>query len=280
MSENLQNLFASKFIARPDAKAQQSHDGKWYVDTTTKKADGPRIPWDRTALAAHLAGERTYGHYLLSTEDQCKLFAFDIDLEKSGSLPALPITRFPDGDENYFDDWTASFYEEADLRGAWLNRAHPARDFMKLQFKQMAHKLCASIVKDLELPCAVAYSGNKGVHVYAFTGPIRADEAREGAQIVLDSVGEFKPLRGDNFFKHANEDVLTGFPNLSIEVFPKQGSLDGKDLGNLMRLPLGRNLKAPQEPTFFIDMAAGPLGAMTPVDAEWALTIPNPFVGL
>lgn len=268
MSENLQNLFASKFIARPDAKAQQSHDGKWYVDTTTKKADGPRIPWDRAALAAHLAGERTYGHYLLGTDDRCKLFAFDIDLEKSGSLPAYPIDT-----EN---GWEESFYEEADLRGAWLNRAHPARDFMKLQFKQMAHKLCAAIVSELELPCAVAYSGNKGVHVYAFTGPIPASEAREGAQIVLDFVGEFKPLRGDNFFKHADADVLNGFPNLSIEVFPKQGSLDGKDLGNLMRLPLGRNLKAPNEPTFFIDMN-GPIGDMRPVDPEWSLQTKNPW---
>jgi len=273
MTENLENLFASKFIARPDAKAQQSQDGKWYVDTTTKKADGPRIPWDRNSIRAHLAGERTYGHYLLSTDDQCKLFAFDIDLEKSGTLPAISIQDTAHAGGNA---WEESFYEEPDLRGAWLNRAHPARDFMKLQFKQMAHKLCAAIVHELELPCAVAYSGNKGVHVYAFTGPIRADEAREGAQIVLDSVGEFKPLRGDNFFKHADEDVLTDFPNLSIEVFPKQGSLDGKDLGNLMRLPLGKNLKSPNEPTFFVDMTS-PLGQLVPIDPEWALTTSNPF---
>lgn len=272
MNPNLPNLFASKFIARKDAVAKQVTDGKWIVHTTTRKADGPRIPWSRALLGAHLAGTETFGHYLLSEESKCKLFAFDIDLEKSGTLPTRSFTDSEDEVQ-----WAESFAEVADLRAAWLDRRNPARDFMKLQFKQMAHKLCKTIWEELELPCAVAYSGGKGVHVYAFTGLIDAAEAREGAQIVLDSIGEFKPLRGDNFFKHADPDPASGFPNLSIEVFPKQSSLESKDLGNLMRLPLGRNLKAPKEPTFFIDMTS-PIGVFKPVDAEYALTIPNPWL--
>jgi hypothetical protein len=146
---------------------------------------------------------------------------------------------------------------------------------MKLQFKQMAHMLMRAIHEELELPCAAAYSGGKGVHVYAFTGKIPAVEAREGAQIVLDSLDCFKATRGTNFFKHKDEDPESGFPNLSIEVFPKQGSLDGKDLGNLMRLPLGRNLKS-KDPTFFIDMTS-PLGQMVPADPVWALTTSDPW---
>lgn len=271
LSNELTNLLVKKFISRPDAKAQQSNDGKWFVHTTTRKADGPRIPWRREDLNAHLAGEATFGHYLLSIDSTCKLFAFDIDLEKSGSLPAVPISG-----DSVETPWDETFYDEPDLRGAWLNRAHPGREFMKLQFKQMAHKLCKAIQEELSLPCAVAYSGGKGVHVYAFTGPIPANEAREGAQIVLDSIGEFKPLRGDNFFKHADTDVLNGFPNLSIEVFPKQDSLDGKDLGNLMRLPLGRNLKAPKEPAFFLDMTA-PIGVFKPLDPTVALNADSPW---
>ena len=132
-----------------------------------------------------------------------------------------------------------------------------------------------SIHEELELPCAAAYSGGKGVHVYAFTGPISASDAREGARIVLDSVGGWSPSRGDNFFRSTDNDPVTGFPNLSIEVFPKQNTLDGKDLGNLMRLPLGRNLKS-SDPTFFIDVRS-PMGQMIPVDPVWALETSNPW---
>jgi hypothetical protein len=261
----IQDLFARMFIARPDAKAEQQKDGKWHVHTTDGKSESPRIPWSRDDLQAHISGQRTFGHYLLSTENKCKLFAFDVDIEKAGRLPNIPFS--PEITE---EQWTASFYEEPDLRAAWLNRAHPARDYMKFQFKEIAHKLLKSISEDLGLPCAAAYSGAKGIHVYAFTGLIDASESREGCQIVLDSVGGFKPIRGDNFVKH--ED----YPNLSIELFPKQGSLDGKDLGNLMRLPLGKNLKAPQEPSFFIDMIA-PFGSMQPMDPATALQIETPW---
>ena len=266
MTKNLQNLLAQKFIARTDAKAIQQRNGDWHVHTKNRKADGERIPWRREDLEAHLAGERTFGHYLLSQESKCKLFAFDVDLQKAGSLPQLPLS--PEVDEKA---WEESFASVADLRAAWGDRKNPARDYMKLQFKEIAHMLLRGIVEELELPCAAAYSGGKGIHVYGFTGLIDAVEVREGAMIVLDSVGKFKPTRGENFFEHVD------YPNLSIEVFPKQSSLDGKDLGNLMRLPLGKNLKAPKDPTFFIDMTS-PLGVMKPMNPETALLIENPWV--
>lgn len=290
MSDELANLFASKFIARPDVKAHQystsSHTGIWAPHTEwnpeTRKYDGPRIPWRREDLNAHISGRSTFGHYLLSADSRCKLFAFDVDLEKSGYLPTLPILT-PDGNITDEAAWKASFahYDGKlhNLRDAWLNRAHPGRDFMKLQFKELAHKLMKAIVEEINLPCAAAYSGSKGIHVYGFTGLVDAAEARMGAQIVLDAVGEFVPLRGENFFTHRDEDPVEGYRNMSIEVFPKQNSLDGKDLGNLMRLPLGRNLKSPSEPTFFIDMC-GPLGSLSPVDPVIALTAPNPWESL
>lgn len=198
---------------------------------------------------------------MLSGDSECKLFAFDVDLKKAGSLPQGPYFA-----EDEPPDWS----EKEDLRAAWLNRAHPARDYMKLQFKQMAHMLLKSISEELALPCAAAYSGGKGIHVYAFTGKISAAESRLGAQIVLDSIGGFKADRGDNFFIHEE------YTNFSIELFPKQDSLEGKDLGNLMRLPLGRNLKAPKEPCFFIDMLS-PIGVLQPMDPVTALTIETPW---
>lgn len=261
------NAFASKFIARTDAKAEQQKDGKWHVHTTDGKRESPRIGWRREDLNAHLEGKRTFGHYLLSTENKCKLFAFDVDLEKAGRLPSVPIEA---SGELGGDGYDASFQDVNDLRAAWLDRANPARDFMKLQFKEIAHKLLVATSKDLGLPCAAAYSGGKGIHVYAFTGLIDAGEAREGLQIVLDTVGDFEPIRGENFVRHKD------YPNLSIELFPKQNSLEGKDLGNLMRLPLGKNLKAPQEPAFFIDMI-GPFGQMQPLDPITALTMETPW---
>lgn len=260
MTTQLCDLFAKKFIARPDVKAIQHRDGTWSPHTDTGKYNGNRIGWRRQDLEAHIAGTETFGHYLLSAEGKTKLFAFDLDLAKTGSLPVSGIEA-PDGID----------YEECgDLRSAWLNRAHPARWYMKLQFKELAHKLAASVVKDLELPCAVAYSGSKGVHVYAFTGPISGKDAREGAKIVLDTIGNFQSIKGEHVFAHE------GYPNLTVEVFPKQDDLNGKDLGNLMRLPLGKNQKNVNDPTFFIDMRA-PLGSMVPRDAVQALTVQNPW---
>src|SRR5689334_23485670 len=261
VSDALANLFAKRFIARPDVKAVQvlTRDGHMiYMPDGVRDSEGNYTsyrPWTRPDLLAHLSGERSFGHYLLNTDDTCKLFAFDVDLEKTGFLPTVP-------EITYEDEWSKSFVE-ANPREAWRDRSHPGRNWMKMQFRMIAHVLAKAITLELNIPCAAAYSGNKGIHVYGFTGTVSADEAREGAMIVLDSIGKFEPLRGQNFFRHKNADPIDGFPNLSIEVFPKQDSLDGKDLGNLMRLPLGKNLKT-ADPTFFIDLTSA-MAEMKPV---------------
>ena len=261
MSDDVASLLASKFIARRDAKAIQKSNGEYHLHTVDGKRDGERLPWKMGDLRAHLAGQATYGHYLLAQDDRAKLFAFDIDLEKSGTLP-------------FGSDWT-DFREVEDLRGAWLDRRNPGRSWIKYQFRKMAHKLASAVRTELDLPCTVAYSGGKGVHVYGFTGLMSAADVREGANIVLDSLGEFELKKGEHFFKHKDTQPESGYPNLSIEVFPKQKSLDGKDLGNLMRLPLGRNLKS-NDPTFFIDMRA-PMGDMIQRDPMDALTAMDPW---
>lgn len=276
MTREVEDLFASKFIARTDAKAIQWPGGSWSphceFNPETRKNDGPRIGWRREDLEAHISGERTFGHYLLNSKSECKLFAFDCDWEKTGFLPTLPLTT---EDEV---EWRESFIE-TNPREMWLQRGFAGRDFMKLQMKQLAHMLLRAISdpNGLGIPCAAAYSGGKGFHVYGFTGLIEAKEARNGAHIVLDDIGGFEPLRGENFFKHKDEDPVNGFRNFSIELFPKQDTLDGKDLGNLMRLPLGKNLKAPKEPTFFIDMTA-PLAELRPMDPVTALQMENPWI--
>lgn len=284
MSSNaIADLIAKKFIARPDVKAIQFPDGAWMPhrerDPQSGKMTGPRIPWSRSDLLAHLSGTETFGHYLLNHDDQCKFFAFDIDLEKNSD------PEVPEGDKRYHrgywcetnpQDGSIETYE-FDAREAWLDRAHPSRAWTKYQLRMISSKIMRVIYEELELPCAAAYSGGKGVHVYAFTGLISAADARDGAEIVMDALGGWKPSRGDNFYKSEDRDPFTGYPNLSIEIFPKQDTLSGKDLGNLMRIPLGRN-KRSTDPTFFIDMTA-PMSKMIPVDPIYAMTTSDPWKG-
>ncbi len=76
-------------------------------------------------------------------------------------------------------------------------------------------------------------------------------------------------------FELTNREHDNPLSNFTIEVYPKQASLEGKTLGNLLRLPLGRNCKS-ADPTFFLDLTS-PLAEMRPVDPEYALTTTNPW---
>lgn len=283
MEANLPNLLAKKFIARTDVKARQFTNGDGYApDGRRTMVDGELkyveyYPWIRANLEEHLAGKETYGHYLLNTDNNCKLFAFDIDLEGKGYYP-FPCDHTGWNEAGAFIGEISEFKPRED----WLNRSHPSRSWLKLQMKTIAHRLAAGIKRDLDLSCAVTYSGHKGVHVYGFLDSLTpARVAREGAKIVMDSAMEsWKPSRGDNFYRDTNTDVLEGFQNFQIEIFPKQDELnndeDGVGFGNLMRLPLGVNRKNPKDPTFFLDMSAA-INEFIPADPTWSLTCGNPF---
>lgn len=262
MSTELTNLIVKTFVQRRDVKAIQHNDGSYEPD---------RTPWTRSDFERHISGEASFGHYMLDQDDKCKLFAFDVDLLDDGFLPTQPFPAVGSSDQEV-ENWFETFVP-CNPREAWLNRAHPARGWMKYQMRMIAGTLAAVIHQELELATAVAYSGSKGVHVYGFTGSISAIDAREGAEIVLLATGDWQLSRGKNFFKHRDQSILTGYPNFSVEAFPKQGSLDGKDLGNLMRLPLGRNRKS-KDPTFFVDLTA-PMADLKPVEPVWALTTKN-----
>lgn len=241
MSNELANLIAKLFIQRRDARAIQlidSHGEPMYMPELERRG-GPRLPWDRNALLAHLEGTKTYGHYLLDDDDNCKLVAFDVDLNKSGVV--------------FVDDDTTKYEKVDDLRAYWRDRTSPGRKYIKLAMNLLAQEITFAL-DELEIPWAVQYSGNKGFHVYGFTGKINAGLAREAARLVTDSMVLWEPTKGDNFFQYYPDgDDWALFKNFSIEVFPKQDSLEGKDLGNLMRLPLGKHLKS-KDPTFFMDI--------------------------
>lgn len=234
-----------------------------------KQEDKQYIGWSRADIIAHLQGNASFGHYLLNPKNECKFFAFDIDLEKPDKKRPWVGWYFPyEGEEPIELDKPIQFNPRED----WKNRAHPSRWWSKTQLRTVAGLLASAIHKELDIPVAAYYSGNKGVHVYGFTGLVDAYQAREGARLVLESMGCWEPLRGDVFYAHKDHDAFTGYPNLSVEVFPKQDTITNESgLGNLMRLPLGKNLKNPKDPTFFIDLRS-PLGELKPVDPIWAMT--------
>lgn len=264
-------LFAEKFIARPGVKAIQRANGDYNpIDSKFTMPD----------LLAHIRGEQTYGHYLLNETNQCKLFVFDIDLDKWDKIHPenneyLRVPTAVDSDGVWHN------FMPCDPREIWLDRsAAVARQYLKYQLRMTAQILAEAVTKQLEIPVAATYTGSKGLHVYGFTGLMPASDVREGAQLIIDSLSRFTQHRGNNFFKHKlvhlddpSRDETESYQCLTLEVFPKQVELDGGGYGNLCRLPLGVNKKNPKDPTFFLDFRTDfGLGAIHPRDAVDALT--------
>jgi hypothetical protein len=216
----LAELLDRLFIERRDVKAWQTANGKYLPD---------RTQITMSDLCAHLSGERTLGHYLLSREDKCRLLAFDIDLATTGVWDGRPI----------------------DPRGEFGNAIGLIREGLTGQVLIVAERLARVVQRELGVPVAIAFSGSKGCHVFGFTGSEAASLVRDAALDVIEACGCFRPLHGANFFAHENDDM-----SCQVEVFPKQSSLKGKDLGNLLRLPLGRNLKSGNE-SFFVRTGGG-----------------------
>jgi hypothetical protein len=268
MSKEVAKLFAKHFIARSDVKAIQRGDGSY---------NPVNAPFDMTSLLAHIEGMRTYGHYLLKpVENTCKLFAFDIDLDEHG---ICPTKQSEDGE--FFD------FQPCDLREFWKENSETNRPeilYMRLQMRMMSAELARVIHEKLKLKTAVAYTGAKGVHVYGFHDVWLAANSRKGAELVLKMTDHYEPAAGNNFFKYKKTfceidgslDHELSFQNFTVEVFPKQTEVDADGYGNLMRLPLGVNLKNSRVDTFFVDMrvpltelvARDPIEALTTTD-QW-----------
>lgn len=267
MSVELANALAKRFIARSDVKAIQNENGDYKPVRTDERIPESTVPWSRDDVLAHIDKSATYGHYLLDRDSTCKLFAFDIDLEPSARMPTDDPTGHepPWGTEEEAAAWEAA-WPERNPREVWLDRNDPARTWMKIQFRSLAGRLASLIHRDLGVECAVAYSGNKGLHVYGFTGRMPGSDAVEAAEIVLNLMGGWTPKpKSASTFKHPD------YQHLAVEVYPKQTTISDGGFGNLLRLPLGRNLKNPRDPAFFVDLNA-PIFELKPVDALWALT--------
>lgn len=216
---------------------------------------------------AHLNGSKTMGHYMMNEEDECKLFAFDIDIldfqRFDGSHEECDAaTAVGDVDKTHKHPWMVKGVAY-NLREEWLKGPEsPFHERLTTQLRCMAEGLALRINRTLKISVAISNSGGKGLHVYGFTGLMPGEVLRKFALEVLDSFG-FVPTKGNNFFMQPHD-----YKALEIEIFPKQGSLEGKDLGNLMKLPLGVNRKTGIR-SEFISCRVGynALQAMDPVRA-------------
>lgn len=258
MSEDdLPALIAKRFIERRDVKAIQHRSGAYTPDKSR---------FTKRDLLAHLEGSRTLGHYLVSPEGMCRLFAYDIDLITSF------VARDPQDPERPDYTWTPDGLQETGPREAWSSddpELRKLRTQLTQELRGVADGLAARVQRMLGIPVAIAYSGFKGLHVYGFTGRVAAADARAAALDVLMTTKVFRPSRGDNFFRHTLKPDI-GFPNVEIEIYPKQDNLEGKDLGNLMRLPLGVNRKTGNK-CFFLNVGDSNQKVLEEVDALAAL---------
>lgn len=253
--KTLAKLFAEKFISRPDIMALQVKDGGYRP---------VKSGFDMAALLAHIRCEKTYGHYIMKQDNTVKFFALSVNLEETGKLP----TEY-DGEEEYCT------WEDCNPRELWMSRKQgPPRNMIKLQLRMIANKL-ARIIHDEEFGIpVVAYSGSRGIHVYSLTGSVEAADAREAMRIILKATG-WTLSHGKNSFKHEQdgdvEDQFLDFHQYSLDTFPAKDTLSHGGFGDLLRLPLGVDLRSPKDRGFFLDMR-GPLSEFKPMDPIEALT--------
>lgn len=236
-SKEIAKLLAAKFIERRDVKAVQYRDMKgtdMYVPHRVFKTKED-IPVRLQDLIDHVECRATFGHYIVSPENTCRVFAFDIDIIKETYL--MPMFE------------ADPVIVEAP-RDVWLNGANrEAQLDMGLQMRSISYELALSVKETLGIPVTVHYSGCKGVHV---TGLLDrgtpAIDARQMCDSVLHSLDHFELFKGKNFWRSSH------YPALYVETFPKQEELNSKDgYGNLLRLPLGMNIKSGKK-SFFVDL--------------------------
>ena len=228
----LDRRLGARLIARTDAYAIQTADSG-YVRKTERVT--------LRQVQAHIAGDISIGHYLIDPADNAtKMFAIDIDPDEptKKQLEANPDIRNPRA----------------------LAMAGDPKVWGEMII--LAQSLCEIIERKIRCRPLVSYGGAKGLHVIA---PVKqrtsALHLRKMGEAILSNRG-FASHKGVNFWKS------DAWPDLTLEIFPKQVEVDDDSYGNLMRLPLGVNPKTGRE-AYFLPQGVTMLG--TPDDPEEAL---------
>ncbi len=207
-----------------------------------RSKDGKYRPFSRSELQAHVNGNKTLGHYMVDpTENTTRLFAFDIDLTKTAN-------KWMTADSGKLNTWDGSRFVPGSPREHFSSDT--IRPRLLDELLTIATALASRAKRMLDIPVAISFSGSKGVHVYGFTGRESARVVKAAGHEVIKSTEMFENSRGQHFYRHISPPE-EGFPNVEIEVFPKQDDMQGKDFGNLMRLPLGIHRQTNQ-PSYFL----------------------------
>lgn len=224
------DVIALKFIARSNAMAVQGPKGAYFPARDKKGSDQP---FTRQEIDRHIEGKRTLGHYLIDG-DVCKLFAFDIDIDRGWY-----------GQYNCMQTWPND--ELHDLRAVMLDHGHPLRPNLIKQLRSIADGLAWIIERVAGIKAAVSFSGSKGMHVYGLYGQkVQAVEAVTQAHRIVGMFPSLVPQSRLQNWKSIN------VPGITIEVFPKQDRVKEGGYGNLMRLPLGIHQKTGAQ-SFFLN---------------------------
>lgn len=280
---SLAGLLARRFIARPDVYAEQTGSGIYHPVNK---------PFTKDLLDRHITGEISLGHYLVNQQGEAKLFAFDFDFVDA------PRTwlKYPSGEEVHYldeafvrkvitlDEYTKAYNEMSaqevgNPKELWQDKKHPSRQFYLIQMRTIVEMFTHRIhdVLGENVPIAASYSGFKGCHVMGWTGMAPAADLRALATAVIESFDRFKPTKKDQYWEDQDRDPHTGVASFQIEVFPKQDTIREGGYGNLMRLPLGKNRKAPSSRSFFIDQRKGSSLVAPRKDPEVLLESGNPW---
>ena len=268
--DSLIDIIASRFIARHDVYSVQRSDGSY---------NPVNSPITRSVISDHLKGNATYGHYLLGGDnlDTAKFFCFDIDLATTGQFYIEPDLSIVPIDQEITVEWIEANRLgpfAIDPRAAWKSRDPQSRPYFKERMRTTGEILTGAI-HSLGIDTCMTYSGHKGIHVYGFTGPMRAVEVRAIAKQILTDTGIFEPSKGDNFYEN-----FTGLiPGMSLELFPKQDKVEPGHYGNLMRMEFGVNLKSPDDPCFIVDQRLAHVKLEPHVDPVSVLLSGNPWKG-
>lgn len=249
-------LIAANFIARPDVIAVQGQGGVYFP---WRDRSRNLVPFNRERIEAHLSGSATYGHYVING-DSCKLFCFDIDLDK-GWYGQYDCAAGDDG----------SMWNNRDII---LDHDDPRRGRLIRRLRAVADGLAVGIKSEIGAKVAVSYSGSKGMHVYCLYGEaVSATRAVRDARKVMSRY----VVKGNSRVGLSPKSTNSKYnqwghaftPGCTIEVFPKQTHVEPGRFGNLLRLPLGIHQKT-GSPAFFIDITADP-SELIPIAPERAL---------
>ena len=232
-------LMGQLFINRRDAKAVYRPDfrGNWHWTC---------IPESFTMgdFQMHLTGMQCFGTYLLNTDNTVKFMAFDIDAKKESRYWRLydvdQINSLEEQGYGFDMDLQFGLFEAA-LHDPSLD----AHRWVRTLLLGAVRDICKAVRQELEMVPMTVITGG-GAHVLVpFPAPVPAADARlVGNDLVsrLPAVVRLNKM----FWGYGPMGEMT------IEVFPKQDTLDGKDYGNLIRLPYGWHHEA-EVRTFSID---------------------------